>query len=141
MAIGPALDFSPHAKSRRIGTMTRKLLTSLSFPLVIISIVAFGHGPATAATPPVEAAIRTLEKIPADTAKFETYCNLLGQMENMPDDDAAKYEALESQLDAVIDSYGTDVSEAWDTVSEIDPETEDGKAVAAAFDAMEGKCP
>jgi hypothetical protein len=121
--------------------MTRKLLTSLSFPLVIMGIVAFGHGPAMAASPAVEAAIRTLEKIPADTAKFETYCTLLGQMESVPDDDAAKYEALERQLDAVIDSYDTDVSAAWDTISEIDPETEDGKAVAAAFDAIEGKCP
>lgn len=121
--------------------MTLKLRTSWSYPLIIIGIVAVAPVSATAASPAVDAAIATLEKIPAATAKFETYCNLLGQMESMPDEDAAKYEALERQLDAVIDSYGTDVSAAWDTVSEIDPETEDGKAVAAAFEAIEGKCP
>jgi hypothetical protein len=121
--------------------MTLKLHTSWSYLLILIGIVAIAPGPAQAASPAVESAIRTLEKIPADTAKFETYCDLLGQMSSLPDDDATKYEALESQLDAVIDSYGTDVSAAWDTVSEIDSETEDGKAVAAAFDAIEGKCP
>jgi hypothetical protein len=121
--------------------VTLKLPTCCRYLLVTIGIVAIAPGAPKAASPAVASAIMTLEKIPADSAKFETYCKLLGHMESMPDDDAAKYEALERQLDAVIDSYGTDVSAAWDTVSEIDPETEDGKAVAAAFDAIEGKCP
>lgn len=121
--------------------MTLKLRTSWSYPLVILGTLAIAPGPATAASPAIEAAIKSLEKISADTTKFETYCNLLGQMESVPDDDAAKNEALKNQLDAVVDSYGTEVSAAWDTVSEIDPDTEDGKAVTAAFDAIEGKCP
>ena len=121
--------------------MALKLRTSWSYPLVILGILAIAPGPARAASPAIEAAIKTLEKIPADSTKFETYCNLLGQMESVPDDDAAKNEALKHQLDAVIDSYGTEVSAAWDTVSGIEPETEDGKAVASAFEAIEGKCP
>jgi len=121
--------------------MSLKLRTSWSYPLVLLSAIAIVAGPATAASPEIQAAIKTLEKIPADTAKFASYCDLLGQMSSMPDDDVAKYEALESQLDAVIDSYGADVAGAWDTVSEVDPETDDGKAVTAAFEAMEGKCP
>lgn len=121
--------------------MILKPLASWSTLLAVLSVVVIAPCAATAASPPVEAAIKTLDKIPADTAKFEAYCNLLGDMESVPDTDAAKYEALESQLDAVIDSYGADVAEAWDTLSEVDPETDDGKAVAAAFEALEGKCP
>lgn len=121
--------------------MTLKPFASWSTLLAVLSVVAIAPGVATAASPPVEAAIKTLDKVPADAAKFATYCNLLGDMESVPDADAAKYEALESQLDAVIDSYGADVVEAWDTLSEIDPETDDGKAVVAAFEAIEGKCP
>jgi hypothetical protein len=121
--------------------MALKLPTSFHYRLVVIGIVALGPGPATAASPAVEAAIRTLGKIPADPMKFETFCNLLGQMRIMLDIDAAKYEALERQLDAVIDSYGTELAAAWDTVSGADTESEDGEAVAAAFDALEGKCP
>mgnify|MGYP001409659388 CR=1 FL=1 len=94
-----------------------------------------------AASPEIQAAITALEKIPADTAKFTSYCNLLGEMASLPDDNSAKYEALESQLDKIIDSYGSDVSNAWDTLSEVDPDSEDGKAAAAAFETMEAKCP
>jgi hypothetical protein len=121
--------------------MKIKLRPSWSYPLVLIGIVSIAPAPAAAASPEVEAAIKTLQKIPADTAKFETYCNILGEMASVPDDDAAKYEPLETQLDAAIEAYGADVAAAWDTVSEIDPETDDGKAVSAAFDSMEGKCP
>ena len=121
--------------------MTHKLRTAWSYPLLLIGIEAITAGPATAASPAIEAAIRTLEKIPADTAKFETYCNLLGQMVSAPDDDSAKNEVLKHQLDAVIDSYGAEVSAAWDTVSAIEPGSEDDKVVTAAFDALEAKCP
>jgi hypothetical protein len=112
-----------------------------TLPLILLPVVAIGAGPVAAASPEITAAIASLEKIPADTAKFATYCNLLGEMSTLPDDDSAKYEALEKKLDEVIDSYGQDVSNAWDTLSEVDPDSDDGKAVTAAFEAVEAKCP
>ena len=121
--------------------MKVKLRPSWSYSLVLIGIISIAPAPAVAASPEVEAAIKTLGKIPTDTAKFATYCKVLGEMASVSDDDAAKYEPLESQLEAAIKAYGTDVAAAWDTVSELDPETADGKAVSAAFDSMEGKCP
>jgi hypothetical protein len=110
-------------------------------PLILLPAVAIGPGPVAAASPQIQAAVTALEKIPADTAKFTTYCNLLGEMASLPDDDSAKYEALEAQLDKIIESYGQEVADAWDTLSEVDPDSEDGKAAAAAFEAMEAKCP
>jgi hypothetical protein len=121
--------------------MTLKPFASWSTLLALLSVIVIAPGDVTAASPPVEAAIKTLDKISADTAKFTSYCNLLGDLESVPDTDAAKYEALEGQLDAVIDSYGAEVVQAWDTLSEVDPETDDGKAIAAAFEVLEGKCP
>ena len=121
--------------------MKVELRTSWSYPLVLVGVLSIAPAPAAAATPEVEAAIKIIEKIPADTAKFATYCDILGQMANLPDDDAAKYESFQGQLEAVIDSYGKEVSDAWDTLSEIDAESADGKAVSTAFEAMEGKCP
>ena len=44
-------------------------------------------------------------------------------------------------FDKIIESYGEDVSNAWDDLSEVDPASDDGKAAAAAFEAMEAKCP
>ncbi len=110
-------------------------------PLILLPVIAIATGPVAAASPEVQAAITALEKIPADTAKFTSYCNLLGEMASLPDDASAKYEALEGQLDKIIESYGEDVSNAWDDLSEVDPASDDGKAAAAAFETMEAKCP
>jgi len=110
-------------------------------PLILLPVIAIGSGPVVAASPEIQAAVTALEKIPADTTKFTAYCNLLGEMASMPDDDSAKYEALEKRLDEIIDSYGQEVSDAWDTLSEVDPDSEDGKSAAAAFETMEAKCP
>ncbi len=109
--------------------------------LTLLPVIAIGSSPAAAASAEVQSAIAALEKIPADADKFATYCNLLGEMSTLPDDDSAKYEALEKQLDEIIAAYGQEVSDAWDTLSEVDPDTDDGKAAAAAFETMEAKCP
>lgn len=121
--------------------MTLKSFASWSPLLVCLSAIVVAPVGATAASPQIEAAVKTLAKIPADAAKFETYCNLLGEMESVPETDTAKSEELDEKLEDIIESYGADVVQAWDLVSETDPETDDGKAVAAAFEAMEDKCP
>ena len=98
-------------------------------------------GPAFSASPPVEAAIKSLEKIQADAGKFQSYCNLLGEMQNVPETDMAKADALEGQLEDLVESIGADVAQAWELAAATPTESEDGKAFAAAFDALETKCP
>ena len=51
-----------------------------------------------------------------------------------------KSEALDKQMDQLLRSIGPDVFLAWDLAGEIDPQTEDGAALEAAVDAIEGKC-
>ncbi|MGD9670708.1 MAG: hypothetical protein AB7U75_16955 [Hyphomicrobiaceae bacterium] len=99
------------------------------------------HDTLAATSPNVEAAIKSLETIPSNAEKFQAYCNVLGEMEGVPEADAAKSEALEGQLDEIIASYGKDVAQAWEVATETDPDSDDGQAIAAAFEALEAKCP
>jgi hypothetical protein len=82
-----------------------------------------------------------LDAIPADAQKFEAYCKIFGELANAPDGDEAKYEALEQQFEQVLESYGAEVEKAWDTIEDVDPDTEDAKAISAAFEAIDAKCP
>jgi hypothetical protein len=115
--------------------------------IVRASLGALALGCAVAATPVlaasqnVEAAIKSLAKIEADAAKFKSFCQLIKDMDDVPDQDTAKAEALETQLENLLKSIGFDVLQAWDMGSELDPATEDGKAFEAAVEALEDKCP
>lgn len=121
--------------------MNLKALTSWSYLLALLSIVTLAPATAIAASPVVETAIKALGLIPADATKFESYCKVLGEMSSVPDGDEAKYDALEDQLEQIIESYGPELTKAWDVIEDIDPDTDDGKAISAAFDAIDAKCP
>jgi len=97
--------------------------------------------PGSAASPQIELAIKTLAKIEGDPAKFQTFCRISKELAAVGDQDNAKSEALERELEALLESYGRDVVDAWDLGEELDPQSEDGKAFEAAVDALEDKCP
>ena len=98
-------------------------------------------GPAHAVSPKVQAAIKSLEKIEADGPKFQSFCKLLRDIDDLPEQEEAKAEALEVQLDSLLRSIGFDVLQAWDLGSDLDPQSEDGQAFEAAVEALEEKCP
>jgi len=98
-------------------------------------------GPVRAASPKVEAAIKSLEKIEADGAKFQAFCKLLREIDDVPEQDEAKAEALDVELEALLRSIGFDVLQAWDLGGDLDPQSEDGKAFEAALEVLEDKCP
>jgi hypothetical protein len=97
--------------------------------------------PAVAASANVEAAIKSLAKIEADPTKFQAFCKFMKDMDDVPEGDTAKAEALETQLDALLKSMGADVAQAWDLGDDLDPQSEDGKAYDLAMEAIEEKCP
>ena len=108
---------------------------------VLAAIAMRGAGPAFAVDPKVQIAIKSLEKIEADRAKFQAFCKLLRDIEDVPERDVAKAEALDVQLEALLRSIGFDVLQAWDLGSDLDPQSEDGQAFEAAIEALEKKCP
>jgi hypothetical protein len=96
---------------------------------------------AQAASPKVQAAIKSLEKIEADGAKFQSFCKLLRDLDDVPEQEAEKAEALDVQLENLLRSIGFDVLQAWDLGADLDPQSEDGEAFEAAMQALQDKCP
>jgi hypothetical protein len=44
-------------------------------------------------------------------------------------------------MEAFVRSLGPEFVAAWDLVEELNSDSEDGKALSAAFDSLEDKCP
>ena len=103
--------------------------------------VLWPAGSAQAASPKVQAAIKSLEKIEADGAKFQSFCKLLRDLDDVPEQEAEKAEAIDVQLENLLRSIGFDVLQAWDLGADLDPQSEDGQAFEAAMQALEDKCP
>ena len=96
--------------------------------------------PVQAASVQVQSAIASLAKLENDAAKLETFCKINADLD-AAGDDAAKSEALDRQMDVFVRSLGPDYVAAWDLAEELNSESEDGKALNAAFDSLEDKCP
>jgi hypothetical protein len=103
--------------------------------------VLWPAGLVQAASPKVQAAIKSLEKIEADGAKFQSFCKLLRDLDDVPEQEAEKAEALDVQLENLLRSIGFDVLQAWDLGADLDPQSEDGQAFETAMQALEDKCP
>ena len=109
--------------------------------MILTTAGLLAPGPAHAVSPKVQSAIKSLEKIEADGPKFQSFCKLLRDIDDVPEQEEAKAEALEVQLDSLLRSIGLDVLNAWDMGSDLDPQSEDGQAFEAAVEALEEKCP
>jgi hypothetical protein len=48
---------------------------------------------------------------------------------------------VQGKLADFMQSMGPDVAAAWDLYDELEPDSEDGKALAASFEALDEKCP
>ncbi len=96
--------------------------------------------PAQAATVQVQSAIASLAKLEVDAAKLDAFCKISAELE-AASDDTAKSEALDRQMEAFVRSLGPEFVAAWDLAEELNPDSEDGKALNAAFDSLEDKCP
>lgn len=96
--------------------------------------------PAQAASVQVQSAIATLAKLEADAANLQALCKINAELE-AAGEDSAKSEALDRQLQAFVQSLGPEYVAAWDLVDELNPDSEDGKALNAAFERLEDKCP
>ena len=108
---------------------------------VLAAIAMRGVGPAFAVSPKVQAAIKSLEKIEAQGAMFQAFCKLLREIEDVPEQDEAKAEALDVQSETLLRSISLAVLRAWDLGSDLDPQSEDGQAFEAAIEGLEKKCP
>jgi hypothetical protein len=109
--------------------MKRVIVTGLAFCLL--------GAPAFAASPKIDAAVKTFQAVGGNAATLKTFCDMTKAMDaagekSTPENDA-KIEGYMKQL-------GVDFETAWNAVEGLDDNSPDGKAYNAALDDLAGKC-
>jgi hypothetical protein len=124
------------AAARRAGftSMEIKNMRALIAGLALCLVSA----PALAASPKIEAAIKVYKAVGANPAKLRTYCEMSKIIERLGDKDDA---AAEAQIDRLMDQLGADFQTAWEAGDGVDENSADGRALYAALDELDDKCP
>ena len=106
------------------------------------ALLLVAAAPVYAADAKIEAALKTFSAVEADAAKLKTFCQMSKAMASATDDekDAAKSEALDKEITGYMSTLGEDFQKAWDLGADTNPESEDGKAMLAAIEKLEGRC-
>lgn len=108
------------------------------FFVAIFAASLFAAGTAYAADPKIDAAVKTLNAVAADSAKLATYCEMSKEM-------AASGEkptpASEAKIDGLIKKLGPDFESAWNVGEGLPENSPDAKALGAALDGLDQKCP
>jgi len=121
--------------------------------IIAFAAVALGAGGAAAASPEVDKAIKTIQSVGA--AKMQQFCELVDATE--PDEEAPaaagkaaaadkaaadkEDPAVEKEIDGLLTQLGPDFAAAWEAGEDLDENSADGKAYAAAVDGLAEKCP
>src|ERR1700680_2691283 len=105
--------------------------------LVTCIAVLLGACPCFAASPNVEAAVKTFSAVGADAGKLQIFCEMTKAIDAMGDKQDA---AAEAKIQGYIKQLGTDFEAAWNTGDDADESTPDGAALRAAVDDLAGKC-
>lgn len=114
-----------------------------NFAFVIVPVFALavlGPGATLAADPKADAALKAFEQIGADAAKLPTYCALAQLMDETSNDDK-KAAAADAQIDAYVKILGPEFDAAMLALQSFEETSADGKALDAALDELDQKCP
>jgi hypothetical protein len=97
-----------------------------------------------AETPPtsaeVDGAVKEINALIADQKKLAGYCAISKEGAAIPETDTAKQEEIGTKMDTYLTSLGEPTAEAFGIADSVDPATDDGKKIDAAFSALEAKC-
>lgn len=121
--------------------MNRKnVVVSVTAGVIAAVAVAFtGAEWARAASPAIEAAVRTIGQIETDPSKLQSYCKIVKDMAAAGEDEA-KFDALEQQMEDLLRSFGPQFEQMLTLAENTDPDTPDGEALEAAFEKLDEKC-
>lgn len=87
-----------------------------------------------------EKAAKAIDALADDQTKVQGYCAISKEMAGVPETDAKKTEELGKKMDDYLTGIGADTAEAFGIAEAVDPESEEGKMIDAAFTKLEGKC-
>jgi hypothetical protein len=106
--------------------------------LPVVTMLLLVATPTLSASPKVEDAIKVLQAVGTDANKLKAFCELMDVDEKLGDKEDP---VLEGRMDKLLDQLGEDFERAWDTVEDTDESSADGRALTAALNQLEDKCP
>jgi len=95
--------------------------------IAVVLVMGLLAMPAHAASPEVEAAIKTIRAVAADPNLQKTFCALLAA-DN------------EKDFDAYVKQLGSEFQSAWAVVERTEEDSADDQAINAVLDELEDKC-
>lgn len=100
-------------------------------------VVSLTTCPSFAASPKIDAAIKTFKAVSADTGKLKTFCEMTKAMNAAGEHPDA---AAEAKIDGYMKQLGEAFQTAWNAGDDLDENSPDAKALYAAIDDLSGKC-
>jgi hypothetical protein len=94
-------------------------------------------GPAPAASPAVDLAIKAIDAVGSDPAKLKMFCELNKLLQSSGDKEDP---AVQKQVEDIVTKMGAEFSAAWDVGDELDEGSEDGQEFYGAVDTLAEKC-
>ena len=104
----------------------------------VIALAVMIAAPAVAADAKVTAAIATFKAVEADKTKLDTFCAMGKEMAEGGEKGNA---ASDARIDGFMKSLGQDFEAAWNVGEGLDDKSDDAKALNAALDNLQSKCP
>ena len=99
--------------------------------------VCLTTAPAFAASPKVDAAVKTFKAVSADPGKMKTFCEYLKAQDAAGEKPTP---AAEAKMDGYLKQLGKEFADAWGLGESMDEKSADGKVFNAAVEEMYGKC-
>ena len=93
--------------------------------------------PALAASPKIDAAVKTFKAVGGDPGKLKTFCDMSKVMDAMGEKQDA---ASEAKIQGFMKQLGSDFETAWGAAEDLNETSPDGKAYNAALDELSSKC-
>jgi hypothetical protein len=119
--------------------VVRKMPMSRKFTCAIL-LLAGVASPAYAISKEVEAAIRALDSIEANSSQLEPMCAILKEMAALGPADDTKAEELDVQMETYLGTLGPEQLKAWQLNEDLEVGSDDAQALNAAFGRIETKC-
>ena len=107
---------------------------------IVISVAAIclGARAAMAASPKIEAAVKTFKAVAADPAKLKAFCATDAALEAAAEN---KDKAAGPQIMQFMKQLGPEFESAWNAGEGVDDDSPDGKVFVSALDDLIDKCP
>ena len=103
-----------------------------------VAAVCLGATMVMAASPQIEAAMKTLGALANDPAKLKLYCDLQAEIGAMGEKEDP---VAEERIEGMIKQLGPEFETAWTAADTLDETSADAKEFYAFIDQIEGKCP